>query len=271
MKVGAIVLNYNSCDDTLTCVDYLKKQEGVDLEIIVVDNNSSDESVNKLEQLGDSITLIKSDKNDGYSAGNNLGLKDAVNKGCDYAMIVNPDVEIRANDIVKKAAEQMKKDERIAALGCDIIHSSGHHQNPMKELKFWQETFWPVMTLVEKIKKKNPYIGDTTKSGYCEKLSGCCIFLNLDFIKSNNYLDENLFLYSEEAVLATQVKQKGYKMYYLNDVEVYHMHKPSSKEDRKNIKQFCDSRIYYIENYAYKGIKKKMAVASVKLKSKIIK
>ena len=81
MKIPVILLNYNSSSDCRKCVGFLKRQEGVDLEIIIVDNASSDAvEVNELcKEQG--LTFISADANRGYNAGNNIGLRYAASKG----------------------------------------------------------------------------------------------------------------------------------------------------------------------------------------------
>ena len=85
MKVPVILLNYNSSADCTKCVSDLKRQEGVELEIIIVDNCSQKEDASAVEQLAaeQGCTFIAAKENRGYNAGNNIGLRYAANKGND--------------------------------------------------------------------------------------------------------------------------------------------------------------------------------------------
>ena len=95
MKTAIIILNYNSKKDTIKYVSEIKDYKVLDT-IIVVDNNSSNqnefEDLKKLEN--DKVYVIKSDKNGGYSYGNNFGLRflESLNQNYDYVVISNPDV-----------------------------------------------------------------------------------------------------------------------------------------------------------------------------------
>jgi len=82
-KVFIILVNYNGADDTIECINSIKKISYSNYEIIVVDNCSTDNSVSVLENfsLEADFTLIKSDKNEGFSAGNNIGIKEVIKKG----------------------------------------------------------------------------------------------------------------------------------------------------------------------------------------------
>ena len=139
-KVLAIVLNFNCAEDTKKCVSFLKKQ--ADLEICVVDNHSS-EDVDNLEEYAkkNQILFIANKENKGFSAGNNIGLRRASELGFEYALIINPDVEIRDDNYIKRIISKMDNNGDVAVLGTDIINKKNQHQNPMRELHFFEETF----------------------------------------------------------------------------------------------------------------------------------
>lgn len=254
VKVMAIILNYNTYNDSIKCAELLKKQTYENLQIVIVDNQSTD---GKKEQLvayckENQIEFIASERNAGFSAGNNLGLKKATELGCKYSLIINPDVEIRDSEYIEKAVEKMEEDKKIAVLGSDVINMEQKHQNPMRELNFFENTFWFVMLALAKVIKKDLYVGNPQKSRYVHKVSGCCFFINMKFIEGNEYFDDNVFLYCEEPILAAQVKKAGLKEYYMSEIKAYHMHIASEKGNvAKNLERFYDSRIYYIKKYRY--------------------
>ena len=270
-KVMAVILNYNSADDTKKCVDYLKKQEYTGLEICVIDNHST-EGAEELEEYAkhNQILCIVSEENKGFSAGNNIGLKKANEMGCEYAMIINPDVELRDEKYISRAISKMDEDKTVAVLGTDIINKKGQHQNPSRELHFFEETFWPYIILRNRLRKKLPYVKNYKRSGTCEKLSGCCFFIRMDFIKQAGYLDEKVFMYSEEALLAAQIKEHGCSAYYLADITAYHMHKDKKgKANEQSIKRFFESRRYFLtKTNRYGKLGNKIALKSIGIQEK---
>lgn len=269
-KVAAVVLNYNTPEDTIRCVNLLKNQKGVELLPIVVDNKSTDNSVEVFEKEL-AAKLIKNTENKGYSAGNNLGLKEAHKEGCEYTLIINPDVEVRDEYTIKKCVDLMEEKQDVAVVGMDVIDMEGRHQNPLRELKFWEDFLWPAAVICYKVAKKNRYVCDHTKSGYCQKVLGCCFLTRTSALNEIGYLDENVFLYSEEPILAARLEDKGYKIYYIADVQVFHKHEEDKKgkaSDRTS--HYWDSRYYYLKNYKYKGIKRKLACGSCKIERRII-
>lgn len=252
MVIPIIILNYNSSSDCRKCISSLKRQEDIDMEVVLVDNGSKEEDLIALRTLAteQGCTLIENKENRGYNAGNNIGLRYASEKGYKYALIANPDMEFPQTDYLLKMAAKMEENEEIVVCGSDIITPEGNHQNPMRESTYFEELFWPITTLRNR-KKKAWFLMDYTKSECCEKVSGCCFIIRLSFAQDIGFFDEKVFLYSEEPILAKQVINRGYKMYYLANAQAVHCHIKSEKGDpKKRIYLFEKSRKYYLKYYS---------------------
>lgn len=266
MIIPVIILNYNSSFDCRKCVSFLQKQKNVELEIIIVDNCSAKEDVVQIELLcaEQDVTLLKSETNKGYSAGNNVGLRYAANKGYDYALVINPDMELHDDDYIESLANKFLSDKSIAVVGSDILNNEGQHQNPQRELTFNEEFFWFFELIKKKLAKSLPYTVDYKQSTYCHKLSGCCFMISLSFLEKVGFLDENTFLYCEEAILGKQVDSQNMQMYYMADKQAIHMHIKSAKGNALNRwKQFFKSRRYYTKKHSgYGFIKKQLLILS---------
>ncbi len=266
MKIPIILLNYNSFPDCRKCVSFLKRQEGIDIEIIIVDNCSScegeQETVRQFCQEQGCI-FIQADENRGYNAGNNIGLRYASEKGYKYALIANPDMEFPQVDYVKTLADIMEKDEQIVVCGSDIVTPEGWHQNPQRGVKYSEELFWFITTL-RNLKSKKWFSEDYTKSAFCQKVSGCCFLIRIEFLNRIKFFDENVFLYSEEAILGKQVQSCNKKMYYCSEAQAIHRHIKSEKGDpKKRMQILFTSREYYLRKYSnYKGIKLQVLLLS---------
>ena len=320
MKIGVVILNYNSAADTMKCIEFLQKQKfdkehgvgsreqgfkmrneepkvfeplaiklGVNnscdkreqlsllelpseariknevnndmLHIIVVDNASSEqffltsEAQSHLCNLWEKkqIEVIYSTENRGYSAGNNIGLRRAVELGCEYVLVVNPDMELVDPHYIEKLVAVMQVDEDVVVAATDIVTPEGIHQNPMLSDGNWRSSFGWVTSLFRPQKRAEAYdfIGDYAKSGYCAKVSGCCLMLRCSFLQEIGYFDEYPFLYCEEAILASQVARAGKKMYYLADTQAIHRHIKSEKGDPvKRFRHWQRSRIYFYKRYS---------------------
>lgn len=257
MNVAVVILNYNSASDCRKCIGFLKKQEGVGVEIIVVDNCSPREGEqDSIRSLCEELhcTFIPATENRGYNAGNNIGLRYAVEKEYKYALIANPDMMFPQTDYLKKMVEAMERDEDIVVCGSDIITVDSIHQNPMKpDSKGWTESFnWLISPFRRKQSDTYDFIDNYTESHYCFKVSGCCLLVKSDFMIGQHFFDENLFLYCEEAVLSKQVLRANKKMYYLADVQAIHHHVKSEKGDPiPRFKAWVRSRLYFEKSYNY--------------------
>lgn len=253
MKVAVIILNYNSSDDCRKCVSFLKQQEGIELELVLVDNCSSDSDKVEVLCREQNCTFITSPENRGYNAGNNIGLRYAAEKGYKYALIANPDMEFPQTDYIKRLVEVMEQDENVVVVGSDIIHADGFHQNPIKPDRGVKDSYNWIFNKLKKHKGTKTYdenTDDYRHSKYCQKLSGCCFLISLKFAKKIGFFDEHVFLFCEEAILSKQVLLQRKKMFYVATTIAKHQHiRKQKKPKEKQLKQWLKSRLYFEKKY----------------------
>lgn len=263
MKIGIVLLNYNSSADCRKCIGDLQKQQGIDLEIIVVDNCSPREGEqDAIRQLcrEQNCTFIQAKENRGYNAGNNIGLRHAAKKGYKYAVITNPDMEFPQADYLARLAIKMEEDDGIVVCAGDIVSLKGIHHNPRNyvEREWWYCFDW-VSNILYKSKNNDGSSGldNPNISHYCHYVVGCCLMVRLSFIQQIGYFDERVFLYGEESILAAQVVQFGYKMYYLAEAKALHNHKKSNESNRafcfKHWKQSQLHKVRFHSQYPFYG------------------
>lgn len=269
-KIPVILLNYNSSTDCRECVADLKRQEGVELDIVIVDNCSPRErEQDTIRQLctDEGCTFIQAKENRGYNAGNNIGLRYAAEKGYKYALIANPDMRFLQTDYVKKLTEKLETDKDIVVVASDIIGLDGFHQNPICRDRGWRDCFYWMTSIFKRATDRYKFIANYHESHQCIKVSGCCFMVQIDFLKSIDYFDEKVFLYSEEAILSRQIEQRGKKMYYMEDIQAVHAHLKRAKGNPVvRFKHWEKSRLYFIEHYSGDNrLEKEIAKLSVKL------
>lgn len=254
MKIATIILNYNSSVDCRKCIGFLKAQQGVELEIVVVDNCSRDDERKAVETLckEQGCTFIANNENRGYNAGNNVGLRYAAEKGYEFAMIANPDMEFPQTDYLATLLAQMQTNEDIVVCGSDIVGADGIHQSPMGKEGNWRGSFaWIKEIFGKKKSAAYDFIDNYSESHYCHKVSGCCFMIRISFLKEVDFFDEAVFLYCEEAILSRQVELTGKRMYYLATAQAVHRHVKSDKGDPvKRFKVWGKSRCYFIDRYS---------------------
>ena len=255
-KIATIILNYNSSADCRKCIGYLKAQQGVEQEIVVVDNCSQENDRKAVELLckEQGCTFIANSENKGYNAGNNVGLRYAAEKGYEFALIANPDMEFPQSNYLATLLAKMQEDEDIVVCGSDIIGADGIHQSPMGKDGNWRGSFGWVKDIFGNKNKKNDaykFIDNHKESHYCHKVSGCCFMIRISFLKSINFFDEKVFLYCEEAILSRQIELAGKRMYYLATAQAVHRHVKNEKGDPvKRFKTWGKSRCYFIDLYS---------------------
>ena len=248
-KVGIVILNYNSFKLTVELVNALIKMPAID-EICVVDNNSNDNFEGIFSN--NKVHYIKNKKNDGYAAGNNVGLKYLVNsRNCDIVFIANPDT-IFTNDTILKVKETLLLDNQLALI-------STKRFGPNKALihqyfsfpSFWQsicECFVILRKLLNSGKNQRQYnlLNQANNILYVDAVPGAFFGMRAKFLIENNYLCEETFLYCEELILGQQAKNQGYKAGVINDAEYIHNHTQIHFTSKNYYKLDHDSlRIYF--------------------------
>ena len=227
IKVAAIILNYNSSEDCFKCIDFLKKQTWGNLAIYLVDNHSTDKEKKAFEEYAEKNSAIKvifQKSNQGFSAGNNAGLKAAVAEGAQWCLVINPDVELRDPNWLATMMNGIAEYPLAVVAGSNVLLPSGERQNPQRELKYWEELIWFSYILKSKLFGAKGYLTNDAQ-GYCDRLSGCCFLIKASFLEGIGFLDEHVF------------------MVYINTVTAYHQHYVSKKGNARNRMQLLfDSR-----------------------------
>ena len=249
-KIAAIILNYVSWKDTLEEVEVCKKKLGLQSQdIIVVDNYSPNESAENLEKESkDNFVFIRSSKNCGYAAGNNIGLKYAYENGYDYALVINNDIIVEDGSLLDKLVSVFEKDESVGAVSPDVYSPEGHLFNRDSV----KPSFWDFTLGLLNYKRKGRKIADLGGYGYVYRPQGCCMMLKLRVVKAVDYMDETTFLYCEEFILAEKMSSLGYKCACCLETSIIHNHSKVVKSNiklKKIISISNESFAYYLKKY----------------------
>ena len=122
-KVAIIILNWNRKDDTLACLRSLDRVAYEEREILVVDNHSTDGSVDAFRENYPGIEIIENDKNLGYAAGNNVGIRRAMENAADVILLLNNDTEVEPG-FLGAMVDVLESDAHIGAVGPKIYYFS---------------------------------------------------------------------------------------------------------------------------------------------------
>lgn len=257
MKLNCVILNYNDGDTVSKLTEMIGGYEILE-QIVVVDNASTDDSWEKLWKLQDEkIRVIRAEKNGGYGAGNNLGVKYAVEKnGATHVLIANPDVAFSENTLLR----MLKIFEKH--------HDVGVVTAAMEDVRY--ETMcngWPLRSFAGELLSMGPvsrrllgrfleYPGSRfqgRKAAYVDVVHGSMLMVAADkFLGCGGY-DEGIFLYQEEAVLGRRMKNCGFRTVLLLNCSYRHEHSVSisktfeSQMARQRLRE--KSTLYYMQNY----------------------
>lgn len=223
-KICVSILNWNNSDDTIQCIESLSKTPNLDFEIIILDNGSTDESINKLANLK-KTTLIKSQTNLGFAGGHNLIIKTALSRKFDYVWLLNNDT-IVAPDCLEKLITHCEANKNTGMASPIIKDREAPHmlQHVLSLLNSTNTGIFECMNINEAIElqksKENKVI-----------LWGTALLIKMSTIEKVGLLDENLFAYSEDTDYSLRCIKNNFFNKVIFDAEIFH-HRPNGL--RKN-------------------------------------
>ena len=261
MKVAIIIVNYNDVDDTIKYVETISNYNVIN-RIVVVDNLSTTigafENLKKLEN--EKVKVIQSEKNGGYDYGNNVGVKylDSLGEKYDYIIVSNPDISV-SEEAINKCLNILENDEKIAVVAPRMFNKEN---KPIRRSSWKMRTFWLDVVhstrilelLFYKVLRGGEYIEKDYQNELLEveAISGAFFIIRNKTLREIGLLDENVFLFYEEDILAKQLAEKGYKTISLNSEKFIHFESQTIGKTfnyYKKMRQLFISKMYYHKTY----------------------
>ncbi len=245
MKLSIVILNYNVRYFLELCLRSVEAAiKDIDAEIIVVDNDSSDDSCTMVKELFPNVNLIENKENYGFSKGNNIGVASA--KG-EYLCILNPDTVV-AEDTFTKVIAFADQQTNLGIVGCQLIDGRG---------KFLPESKRHIPTPTVALQKligisKNYYTNNLKPNdvGKTEILVGAFMLLKSAVYNEVGGFDEDYFMYGEDIDLSYKVLKAGYSNYYFGETSVIHYKGESTLKDKEYAKRFYGAmEIFYRKHF----------------------
>ena len=227
-KVFIIILNYNGADVLPACLDSVYKLNYPNKEVVVVDNNSSDNSFEEARKKFRNFHFIKNSHNAGFASGNNVAIKWALEKMADYIFLLNNDTIIKGDALIKMVNIM----ERSTELG---IISPTIYQEKSKRIWFaGGKINWLKMRTEHKKNKNNCEIIDKNKTLLLntDYITGCAMLIRKNVFSEIGLFDEKFFLYYEDADFSYRAKQEGFNLGVASQATVFHFEK-STKNPNK--------------------------------------
>ena len=283
-QVGIVVLNYRNWADTVACLRSLAAATYPRTFVVVVDNDSRNDSLaqiradlaargvasaavaeSDLARAGAGaapVLFVQAAANRGYAAGNNLGIRAALARGCDYVLILNNDTEVEPG-FLDPLVEYAQAHPRLGATGPKVVDPAGRveptcaRRRPELLYYFFGDGFLRRLFPRNRWRRRHFYEGeyacDTPRE--VDILSGSCFLLKRAALADVGLLDENTFLYLEELILHEKMRAAGWSQAIVPASVVVHKGGRSAGQVvPERIRQAKrESRRYYLTRYRQWG------------------
>ena len=249
MKLSVIILNYNVRYFLEQCILSVQLSlKSIASEIIVVDNNSSDDSCQMVKDFFPEITIIENKENVGFSKANNQAVKIA--KG-EYVCILNPDTAV-AEDTFTKSLIYAESIKDLGALGVYLMDGTGSF---LPESKRNLPT--PKASLLKLIGfKKSYYANHIERNGQGEisVLVGAFMLVKKYIYNEVEGFDEDYFMYGEDIDLSYKITKAGYKNHYLGSASILHYKGESTKKDAAYLDRFYGAMLIFYKKHFHTNL-----------------
>ena len=231
--VSIIIVNWNTCDILSDClVSVYEQTESVEFEVIVIDNHSTDGSVEMIKNKFPQVRLIENPANRGFAAANNQWITWAKGR---YVLLLNSDTVVLDNAIAKIVSFADNKPD-VAVAGCRVLNPDGTLQ---QTCSMFPSVFNMLLssTYLYKLFPKSKLFGrermswwDRTDVREVDVVTGCFMLVRQDAIRKVGSMDERFFMYGEETDWCYRFRQAGWKVMFTPTAEIIHLGGASSSK-----------------------------------------
>ncbi|MBI4723070.1 MAG: glycosyltransferase family 2 protein [Candidatus Stahlbacteria bacterium] len=223
IKLSIIIVNWNVKHLLESCLASIYRfTKEIEFEIIVIDNNSPDRSVEMIKSKYPQVYLIENKENVGFAKASNQGIK--VGKG-DYFLLLNPDTIVHEESIDKMLNFILKRPD-IGILGPKVLNPDQTIQlvcsgrvPTLSKVFLWQTFF----KIDKNLDGSNPWYFTPFTTTEIDWVSGVCMMIRKEVFKQIGLMDENIFAYFEDVDFCYRARLKGWKVYYFNEAKITHL------------------------------------------------
>ncbi|GAB4520102.1 MAG: glycosyltransferase family 2 protein [Anaerolineae bacterium] len=265
VDIGVVILNWNTREYLKKCLDTVTASQGdFSYTVMVVDNGSTDGSVEMVRSHFPQVQLIVSEINGGYSYGNNLGLRALGYRGAGdvdadaprYALLLNPDTEVPP-DALYNMVQFMDSRPDVGIAGPKLVLPDGsldracRRSFPTPEVAFYHfSKLAKLFPNSPRFARYNMTFIDQDTETEVDSVVGAYMQLRKDVIAQVGLLDEVFFMYGEDLDWAYRAKQAGWKVMYHPKVRVWHIKRAASRKSKKAQLEFYRAMlIFYQKHY----------------------
>ena len=237
-RIGIIVVGYNNKPCLRRCFDSVRTLTYPNLEAVYIDNGSTDGSLGMVREDYPEWKVIDSEWNSGYCGGNNQGIQWAMQKDCEFTLILNPDTEVCNPAFLETMIDFMENHPTVGRLGPKVyLREVGQVQNTIltfpsisRRISSWLSSIPSISSCV-----------DCADAIDCDSLNGCCVLVRLDAIREAGLLDERVWAYVDEVDWDFRFMKKGWRRVFLPVESIVH-HQRSDVYDLTSLSVFLQAR-----------------------------
>jgi len=264
------IINFNGADNTLECLSSLDKMNSRNFKIsvVVVDNASREKfkvQSSKFKVL--ELKTIRSEKNLGFSGGQNVGIRYALENGADYVLILNNDTIVDKN-LMEELLNAAQKDKDIGIVVPKIyfasyfeFHKDRYSKNDLGKV-FWYaggEMDWKnVIGFHRGVDKVDS--GQYDRIEKTDFASGCCMLVRREAFEKVGFLDEKFFLYYEDSDFCERIRRAGYSIMYSPKAILWHKNAGSAGGSGSSLQDYYITRNRMLFGFRYSSLRSKLAL-----------
>jgi len=269
MKVVVVVLNYNGCEVTQECLESLNrlKTNGFEIDLLVVDNGSTDNSVKKLRPAFPRVNFLVNQANLGFSEGNNVGFRWALKNGADFVLVLNNDTTVAPN--LLQVLMTLALSQKTGGIFCPKIYfAPGFESHPDRYRSvdlgkvIWYaggQIDWQNMLAnhrgVDEVDKGQYEV--PIKTVYA---TGCCMLIRREVLENVGLFDQKFYMYFEDLDFSMKVIKKGYGIFYEPKAVVWHKNAVTSGGTGSETQSYYISRNRMLIGMRYASWRTKLAL-----------
>lgn len=264
--VGVVIVNWNTRDLLRRCLESVLSSTGIHLRVCVVDNASSDDSAAMVAAEFPQVLLIANDRNLGYPAANNQGLRalgfgtspaEPVDGVPRYALLLNADTEVPADGLAQVVAFADGMDE-VGVVGPKLVRLDGsldlacRRSFPTPAVSLYRMTgLSRLFPRSRRFGRYNLTYLDENETAEVDSVVGAFMLVRAETIQEVGLLDEAFFMYGEDLDWAYRMKAAGWHVFYYPEVTVLHVKRASSRQNpRARVEFWRAMEVFYRKHYA---------------------
>ena len=236
--LSIIIVSYNTSELTLKCIkSIIDETQSIDYEIIVVDNNSTDNTVEQIKLCFPNVVVITNKENKGFAYALNIGIHRSLG---DTVLSINSDT-IVLNHAVEKSYNFLSNNNDVQILGVKLLNADGSIQPSCRFLPSIPNCLCEAFFLINLFPKSKIFgkyymsYFDYKSTIKTEWIKGTYMMIKKSVFEKIGFFDDNYFLYTEETDFMFRANKANLKTIFFHEAEIYHLEGASSKKNPEKV------------------------------------